>query len=107
MQPAAGRATHANFGGVPLTHALVIVAGIEDGSVAWGRDSVDLHVTIDGQPEDTLVIPNLPGLHLLSVETAARAGAGHEVSLELTTKERLPRWVCVGGWVLGSTATTR
>lgn len=85
---------------VPVANALLLTAGVESPAVRWGREPVELAVAVDGEPVDTLEIPNLPGLHWEVMSTDAKRGQRADIELEVTTDDDGQRWTCVDGFFL-------
>lgn len=83
---------------VPLRSKLVLVAGLDDSAMVWGRKPVRLQARIDGKAAGALTLPNLPGGRFLVIDTPS---GEHDLELSLSTRDPLARTVCVDGWVLG------
>ncbi len=96
--PARGRPTRHTWRS-PLGKKLIVVAGLEDGGAAWNRKPAFVHLRIDGALLGTLRLPNLPGARLASFDTARFAGGQHDVEIRVSTRDALPRAVCVDGWM--------
>ncbi len=77
---------------------LIVVAGIEDGSVAYGRRPAVVRLAVDGKPLGRLRLPNLPGAQLAAFDTAATAGGEHEIEVTVSTGDATPRVACLDGW---------
>ena len=80
---------------------LVIVGGIEEPAVLWGRAPVEVRVRIDDRDRGALRLKNLPYEYLTVVDTFGLSKGSHRVALTLSTFDDNQRLSCVDGYVLG------
>lgn len=98
--PAAGGTLALDWRAVTLGRALVVIGGIEDAGVVWGRARVRVTPTVAGGERAPLTIRNLPGVQLTVIDTRDLAGQTHPVRLALSTENDAQRFTCVDGLVL-------
>ncbi len=99
--PASGAELHVAWPAVELGRSLVVVGGIEEPAVLWGRAPVDVRVRVDDQERGQLHLKNLPYEYLTVVDTSSLGTGTHRVELTLTTADDNQRLSCVDGYVLG------
>lgn len=99
LTPERGKAASATWRGA-LGRKLVLVGGVEDSGLVWGRKAARVQLRLDGAPAGTLRLPNLPGARFAVVDTARLPPGEHDVELTVTTRDTSARPVCLDGWVL-------
>ncbi len=75
---------------------LVLVAGLDDRVVRWGRADVWIEASEDGRPLGALDVPNAPG-PVWNVLALPLADGATQVTLALRTPDDRQRWLCVEG----------
>lgn len=98
VSPARGRPVTQRWR-TTLGNRLIVLGGIEDGNVIYGRQPAFVRVAVDGKPLGTLRLRNLPGTELAVMDTSAFAGTEHDVEAVVTTRDATPRVACLDGWM--------